>query len=1037
MEGLISILQNKWFLIIFNIIFSSSFLAFLIVLMIVNKPFRHATILWFTWLLYLSTTMLFAFLRMGNAAYQAMRICFDLFLFLGLGVMNKTISAFQCNVRRNPKEVLLQQLDDSSCYEEWVEVSEQLDSLLGFTDWRKDPESEDYQHEAVVGHMKRLREARAAGDLGTLRHLLRLSCDSNFCNLSNSELFGHARVGTKFVISEYMDEVVAALVSACTTPLPNSPQQQLQGPQTSSVGQQGQHQGAQQKLTVPGGSPGTGQALEGGMSALLGQRDSIAPASDLLPALRAAVGVAGGEGNTERPPSLSGAAAANEGSPFHQLDASHQTTPINLETQKVLPNDVAKGGPTPISIAVAPAGGDGKGGAQVLGVIASSDASHWEREWTQLQPHSPLPPSHHASSVHGALPLGGTSMMLSVPAGRGVDLDSLSGGGGERGPSDDILLNEKAVQTDALLAIFLAPALNGTGRASVSGPGMPSAVGSHAGAHTNPILCHHCGCSALPLPSQSAVPGVAGRTSPPHPPLTLTSVPDEEIPPALPHSLMDSGTGRDDKGEGGEKEKVKANKGSKTPKQTHRGTSEDGKTGESGEEKETIQEEEGAPSPEDDDASLMAALPNTLDELTERIRWLAGLRVAMGRTALCLSGGGALAMYHLGVVKTLMEAGVMPRVISGCSGGSIVAGMLAWQDDAMFLKETAVPDISMRLGKRWFPPLTTQIRNFMDTGRLIDSAVFQETCKAYFKDYTFAEAFAKTGRIVSIVVSPASRRGEPLVLNHVTAPDVLIWSSVAASCALPGLMRPVELYAKDIHGNAVGYFPTGTFWMDGSIKKDIPVAELQALFNVKQFIVSQVNPHHAPFVPTHGAEGRISRAVENWLTMDIKNRYAMLAKFGMVPKIFGQEISSFWLVQEFEGHVTVTPRACMMDWYRVINHPTEEDMQFFIFQGQVRTWPFLERIKHMVKVEVHLRRLRVLLQRKLDSILVSTSLSPVPSSLAKPPQILAASPQHHHHQGKGGEGRSPPSEEGVRERNGLAGKDKENKKASGGSNKEN
>ena len=32
-------------------------------------------------------------------------------------------------------------------------------------------------------------------------------------------------------------------------------------------------------------------------------------------------------------------------------------------------------------------------------------------------------------------------------------------------------------------------------------------------------------------------------------------------------------------------------------------------------------------------------------------------RTSLGRTALCLSGGGSLAMYHTGVIKALLDEG--------------------------------------------------------------------------------------------------------------------------------------------------------------------------------------------------------------------------------------------------------------------------------------------------------------------------------------------------------------------------------------------
>jgi len=57
------------------------------------------------------------------------------------------------------------------------------------------------------------------------------------------------------------------------------------------------------------------------------------------------------------------------------------------------------------------------------------------------------------------------------------------------------------------------------------------------------------------------------------------------------------------------------------------------------------------------------------------------LRHSHGRTALALSGGGALALSHLGVCSVLAARGLLPRVIAGSSGGAIIAGILALSRD--------------------------------------------------------------------------------------------------------------------------------------------------------------------------------------------------------------------------------------------------------------------------------------------------------------------------------------------------------------------
>lgn len=53
------------------------------------------------------------------------------------------------------------------------------------------------------------------------------------------------------------------------------------------------------------------------------------------------------------------------------------------------------------------------------------------------------------------------------------------------------------------------------------------------------------------------------------------------------------------------------------------------------------------------------------------------MRHAIGRSALLLSGGAILGMYHIGVVQTLIEADCMPKIIAGSSAGSIIASFLA------------------------------------------------------------------------------------------------------------------------------------------------------------------------------------------------------------------------------------------------------------------------------------------------------------------------------------------------------------------------
>ena len=110
---------------------------------------------------------------------------------------------------------------------------------------------------------------------------------------------------------------------------------------------------------------------------------------------------------------------------------------------------------------------------------------------------------------------------------------------------------------------------------------------------------------------------------------------------------------------------------------------------------------------------------NDLDrpnDLGDRITLVRKMKQNMGRTALMLSGGGAQAMYHLGVIRALIESKLYNdiKVISGTSGGSITAGMCAIKTAEELYAHVCVSTVStdyMLNGKmkkeniRWFPPI--------------------------------------------------------------------------------------------------------------------------------------------------------------------------------------------------------------------------------------------------------------------------------------------------------------------------------------------
>lgn len=80
-----------------------------------------------------------------------------------------------------------------------------------------------------------------------------------------------------------------------------------------------------------------------------------------------------------------------------------------------------------------------------------------------------------------------------------------------------------------------------------------------------------------------------------------------------------------------------------------------------------------------------------------------------------------------------------------------------------------------------------------------------------------------------------------MILNYLTASDVLVWSAALSSASIPDMFDPSELFIKNKRGNIERYYPQEIdapfVYVDGSIARDIPVNELKSMFNVNACIV--------------------------------------------------------------------------------------------------------------------------------------------------------------------------------------------------------
>lgn len=441
-----------------------------------------------------------------------------------------------------------------------------------------------------------------------------------------------------------------------------------------------------------------------------------------------------------------------------------------------------------------------------------------------------------------------------------------------------------------------------------------------------------------------------------------------------------------------------------------------------------------------------------------RLAFFNETRHAYGRTALLLSGGAALGFYHVGLVKALMENGLMPRVIGGSSAGSIVCAMIGTRTDQECLhdlfevKGTVAPGHSGRLSMNFFRPLQTgndmahrqqkedderarrrdenvggllqvyyntagafhdmkrTIQGFMPipvrhvtsfiydlfTGNRRpkdvfknDTAHFRDCVRANVGDFTFQEAFDRTGRILNIVVTPNNSSDPPRLLNYLTAPHVMVWSAAVASSSLPGVFEANRLVVKEADGweryESSGHGTAGqVVFSDGSMEQDLPMQQLSEMFNINHFIISQANPHAVMFAsytqkmsvwanPITGLVYQVLTFMRNQLRSWLLNLVQCVGARRITPLFETQRgIGTQFFTQEYEGRstdISLVPwlghRSLFSALLHIIYNPSEAEFREWIQASERETWRYIPAIKSHIAEEVTLDRCVQRLRRRL------------------------------------------------------------------------
>ncbi|KAJ2903819.1 hypothetical protein MKZ38_009294 [Zalerion maritima] len=358
--------------------------------------------------------------------------------------------------------------------------------------------------------------------------------------------------------------------------------------------------------------------------------------------------------------------------------------------------------------------------------------------------------------------------------------------------------------------------------------------------------------------------------------------------------------------------------------------------------------------------------------------YLKDLETLCGRTALYLQGGAAFGLTHIGVARALRDAGYLPKIIVGESTGALVAALICTHTESEL--PTALRGSGINLGAfkgherreyGWIVLAATSlarraVRYWWGKDGFLDIGVIEKCARDNLGDITFGEAYERTKKILNIIVW--RDKGDPLVLNYLTAPDVLVWSAATESTRStnPLFGRSTKLMAKDSDGETLPWEDLGPAILYNYRDTGNGVAhQLQYRFGVNNFIISQARPSVALCLRSHvgrpipriasGILNNYRRVGVGIVIENIKLAIREMLRVGLLDKRWTKYIEKERTLSKSK-HFDITPDIHMADLSHLLEDPTPEFLEQWAMVGERATWPCIPAIKVQTLFELELER---------------------------------------------------------------------------------
>ena len=365
--------------------------------------------------------------------------------------------------------------------------------------------------------------------------------------------------------------------------------------------------------------------------------------------------------------------------------------------------------------------------------------------------------------------------------------------------------------------------------------------------------------------------------------------------------------------------------------------------------------------------------------LEEKIDFFHRAHLCFGQSALMFSGSGTFLFFHVGVLKALWEQDLIPDVISGASGGALIAaaagtrkkqdiGEIFTTEFLSFENEIRSITKNLKLGSR------SKVRQ-KDLISIIEKII---------PDVTFSEAYQISGLKINVSIAPYETHQKTRLLNAITSPNVMVREAVLASCCIPGVFRPVKLAARNVDGERVPYLPNRK-WVDGSFSADLPIKQLSRLYDVNHTIVSQTNPLVLPFIHADknnkGLISSISNASLNTMkTWGLASSNLLKNAFKSKPRA-RRLLNSYnaLLSQTYTGDINILPLSRFINPINALAARSDDEVINMVNEGERATWPVIERIR----IQTHISRTLNRLVDELDDDIINRRKTSSPANSSK------------------------------------------------------